>query len=92
MSAIKAKQLQRANQADPRHKKAKEAKKRCSERIFEVKKTENPQFWTSYPCPERQGHHLSQDQIDIAIRVVYKMREANEPAVMERACSFLGIG
>ena len=61
-------------------------------RIFDVNKTENPQFWTSYPCPERQGHHLSQDQIDMAMRVVYKMNEAKEPAVMERASSFLGIG
>jgi hypothetical protein len=66
--------------------------KRRSERIFDVKKTENPQFWTSYPCPERQGHHLSQDQIDMAMRVVYKMNEAKEPAVMDRASSLLGIG
>jgi transposase len=92
MSATKAKQLQRAHQANCRHEKANEAKKRRSERIFDVKKNENPQFWKSYSCPERQGHHLSQDQIDMAMRVVYKMNEAKEPAVMERASSFLGIG
>jgi hypothetical protein len=88
----KAKLIANARKHNTRNMEANEAKKRRSERIFEVKMTENPQFWTSYPCPERQGHHLSQDQIDIAIRVVYKMREANEPAVMERACSFLSIG
>jgi len=91
MSAIKAKQLQRANQANPRHKKAKEAKKRCSERIFELKKTENRQFWNSYPCPERQGQNLSQDQIDTAIRLIYKMREEGQAEVMERASSYLDI-
>jgi hypothetical protein len=75
----KAKLISNAQKYNPRHEEANEAKKRRSERIFEVKKTENPQFWTSYPCPERQGHHLSQDQIDMAIRVVYKMREGNLP-------------
>ena len=37
MSPTKAKQLKRANQANPRHEKANEAKKRRSERIFDVK-------------------------------------------------------
>jgi hypothetical protein len=41
MSPTKANQLKRAYQANSRHKEANEAKKRRSERIFDVKKTEN---------------------------------------------------
>ena len=91
-SKSQAKRLQKAIRANPRHEEANEAKKRRSERILEVKKTENPLFWTSYPCPERQGQNLSQDQIDTAVRLIYKMREEGQPEVMERASNYLDIG
>jgi hypothetical protein len=87
----KAKLIANAREHNTRNMKANEAKKRRSERIFELKKTETPQFWKSYPCPERQGQNLSQDQIDTAIRLIYKMREEGQPEVMERASNYLDI-
>ena len=92
MSPTKASQLNRANKANPRHEKAKEAKRRRSDRIYEEKKADDSQFFTSHPCPERQGHNLSQDQIDTAIRLVYTMKEEKETQVIQRASRYLDIG
>ena len=42
--------------------------KRASDRLFRLGQKGNPDNWKGIKTPRRQGHELSQDQIDNAIR------------------------
>ena len=88
MSSKKAKQFAMTVGKNPRNK----GVARSSNRLFGVKKRENPDHWKSIPRPERRGHDLSQDQIDSAARTIYVMKEENEDKVFEKTSRYLDIG
>ena len=88
LSKSKSKSMKKANKANPRH----QPEIRTSKRLHEVKIAENPDFWKDIEPPSRQGHVLSQDQIDAAVRTIYMMKLANENLyIFERASKYLDI-
>ena len=52
---------------------------------------ESPGDWQSIPCPSRQGHELSQDQIDNAIRAIYVLKGKGQLDVMSKVSELLDI-
>ena len=83
----KAKRIAKACKANRRH----QPELRRLERQFSEKKSENPDFWKELPKPTRNGHVLSQDQIDAAIRMIYTLKEKNTKVVFNLVSEGLDI-
>jgi hypothetical protein len=87
ISEGKAKRIAKACKANRRH----QPELRRLERQFSEKKSENPDFWKELPEPTRNGHVLSQDQIDAAIRMIYTLKEKNTKDVFNLVSEGLDI-
>jgi hypothetical protein len=86
-SKSKANPLKIANKSNSKH----QLKARRSNRQFSLKKVENPDFWKTLPKPPHNGHEISQDQIDSAIRIIYTLKEKNMKDVFKLVSEGLDI-
>jgi len=87
MSTPLAKNLRKANVVNPRH----AGNIRRSTREIAVEKRESPGDWQSIPIVRRQGHELSQDQIDSAIRALQIMKHEGQLDVVSKVSKLLDI-
>jgi hypothetical protein len=87
ISPVKYKRAQVAQSAKNKGK----SRKRRSDRIKIVEKKENPDSWKELLPPPREGHILSQDQINTAIRTISELKSRGVADVMNIASKCLDI-